>query len=109
MKLAVLVCLALLAFAANSLFARLALAEGASDALSFSIVRLVSAAVILCALVILRQGRWQVAKLNLRISLLMSGCLLIYAFGFSLAYVSLDAATGALILFACVISNAACI
>ena len=47
MKLAVLVCLALLAFAANSLFARLALAEGASDALSFSIVRLVSAAVIL--------------------------------------------------------------
>lgn len=92
----VLTLLTLLAFAGNSILGRLALADGAIDPLTFSAVRLLSGALIL--LPFLRAGGaarppWRpIAAL----------ALLAYALPFSLAYVSLDAGVGALLLFGAV-------
>ena len=54
--LALLVALALLAFAGNSLLARVALRDGGMDAASFTAIRLVSGALVLWALVLLRRA-----------------------------------------------------
>lgn len=92
--------LALTAFAANSLLARAALADGTSDPGSFTVIRLVSGAAALALLLI-----WQHDRGTLRRapgSWLSALCLFAYALAFSLAYVRLGAATGALILFASV-------
>jgi drug/metabolite transporter (DMT)-like permease len=92
--------IALLAFAGNSLLCRLALRETSIDAASFSSVRLVSGALMLALLVAWR-GRGQAGAVrpwhagSWRSAL----ALFIYAAGFSFAYVSLSAATGALLLF----------
>ena len=95
MKTILLTLLALVAFAANSLLARLALVEGAIDAASFAGIRLGSGAAILAALVLARGGRpagsWAGAA-----------ALALYAVPFALAYLALTAATGALILFGAV-------
>ncbi|MBO1530093.1 DMT family transporter [Psychrobacter sp. F1192] len=99
---------ALLAFAANSLFCRMALVEGHIDAWHFTIIRLVSAAVCLAIIMAIHK---QYAKhsvvsshtiANENGSWLSSISLVIYALCFSLAYVSLDTGTGALILFSAV-------
>lgn len=90
-----LVALAMLAFAANSLLNRLALREELIDAASFGSLRLISGALVLWLLVRhqqpLRQGRWTSAL-----------ALFVYVAGFSFAYLSLSAATGALLLFGAV-------
>ena len=90
-----LTCLAMLAFAGNSVLARLALAGADSSPWSFTLVRLVSGALVLAVLASPRRavssGSWRSAA-----------ALLTYAGLFSLAYLWLDAGTGALILFACV-------
>lgn len=97
--------LALLAFASNSLLCRAALREGGMDPASFTLVRVLSGAVVLAAILLLTRptgfrrklldvfafGDWFSAAL-----------LFVYAAGFSLAYVVLDTATGALLLFAAV-------
>lgn len=87
--------LALIAFAANSVLARLALIDGAIGPLGFTTLRILSGAVFLVLLVGLRRariaGNWAGAL-----------ALLGYALFFSLAYLSLPAGTGALILFAMV-------
>lgn len=89
--------LAMLAFAGNSLLCRLALRNTGLDAASFTTIRLISGAVMLWLIVrTTRQahqgkGNW--------ISALM---LFAYAAGFSFAYTSLSAATGALLLFGAV-------
>ncbi|MES2018521.1 MAG: DMT family transporter [Pseudomonadota bacterium] len=89
--------LALLAFAANSLLCRAALAHTQVDAATFTGVRLVSGAIVLAILVALRggartgQGSWPSA-------LALFG----YAAGFSFSYVRLPASAGALILFGAV-------
>ena len=89
--------LALVAFAANSVLARAALAEGAIDAAAFTAIRIASGAVVLALLLALRrqnpmrQGTWPAAL-----------ALLLYAVAFSFAYLSLDAGLGALILFGAV-------
>ena len=89
--------LAMLAFAANSLLCRMALAHTTIDAASFTAIRLVSGAIVLWLLVALRgsahasTGNWRSAF-----------ALFAYAAGFSFAYVSLTAATGALLLFGAV-------
>ena len=89
--------IAMLAFAGNSLLARAALMGGAIDAASFTAIRLAAGAVVLAALLrlrgepVLRAGGWASAA-----------ALFCYAIGFSLAYLRLGAATGALILFASV-------
>lgn len=111
--------LALIAFAANSLLCRMALAEDYIDPWSFTILRLVSGALCLGVVMTIHAKRlsshhlskadnkaaisdYQIAVLQDKGSWLSSISLVIYALCFSLAYVSLDTGTGALILFAAV-------
>lgn len=90
--------LALTAFAGNSLLCRLALKHTAIDAASFTTIRLVSGALVLWLLV--RTGRS--AQASGAGSWPSALALFAYAAGFSFAYVSLPAATGALLLFGAV-------
>lgn len=88
---------ALLAFAANSIFCRLALVHGDIDPHAFTAVRLLSGALFLFGLIRLRQpgqalgGSWKGGL-----------ALFVYAWLFSIAYVQLGAGVGALILFGAV-------
>ncbi len=97
MPTALLTVLAMLAFAANSVLCRLALRDGAIDPATFTVIRLVSGALVLWAIVRIRspqvpgRGNWPSAL-----------ALLAYAAGFSFAYLDLTAATGALLLFGAV-------
>ena len=91
--------LALIAFAANSVLCRLALGEKTIDACSFTVIRLLSGAVVLWAILkITRNKNSSPAKGSWWAGLM----LFIYAVAFSFAYISLDTGTGALILFASV-------
>jgi len=87
----------LVAFAANSIFCRLALRDGAIDAESFTVVRLASGAVFLLLLIRLRKpgmalgGSWKGGL-----------ALYLYAYLFSVAYLQLGAGVGALVLFGAV-------
>ena len=99
-----LVALAMLAFAGNSLLCRAALKGDAIDAASFTSVRLVSGAFMLSALVWLQQKKSPQAQ---RLTKLPGDgwsalALFVYAAGFSFAYLSMTAATGALLLFGAV-------
>jgi drug/metabolite transporter (DMT)-like permease len=87
----------LLAFAGNSLLCRLALTRTAIDAASFTTVRVVSGAVVLIMMVHFRSGTKHTGG-----SWLSALALLLYAAGFSFAYVKLTAGTGALLLFGAV-------
>ncbi|QYK06035.1 DMT family transporter [Shewanella zhangzhouensis] len=89
--------LTMLAFAANSLLCREALASGSIDAASFTLVRMVSGAVVL-AMLALAQGKGQALAGNWRSATALLG----YAAAFSFAYHSLSTATGALVLFGAV-------
>lgn len=89
--------LTMMAFAANSVLCRLALAHTAMDAGSFTLIRLASGALVLLLLV--RQYRRGISGGGSWWSAL---ALLVYAAAFSYAYNSLSAATGALLLFAAV-------
>lgn len=94
----------MLAFAGNSLLCRVALKGGAIDAASFTTVRLVSGAITLAALVWLQRkprppGARTAALPGDGWSAL---ALFVYAAGFSFAYLSMSAATGALLLFGAV-------
>ncbi|WP_201572533.1 DMT family transporter [Psychrobacter nivimaris] len=113
MKATIYTIIALIAFAANSLFCRMALAEGYIDAWSFTIIRLVSATACLGVIMAIHAYRLQRqtpnhdestvhAILNDKGSWLSSLSLVIYALCFSIAYVELDTGTGALILFSAV-------
>lgn len=88
---------ALIAFAGNSLLCRQALAHTGIDAASFTSIRLLAGAVTLTVIVRVRDGglghagSWSSAL-----------ALFAYAAGFSFAYLSLPAATGALLLFGAV-------
>ncbi|MCH8502098.1 MAG: DMT family transporter [Aliidiomarina sp.] len=93
--------LAMLAFAANSLLCRAALIDTQIDAASFTSIRLISGALMLWLIVTIRgssvnqpvffAGSWRSAL-----------ALFVYAAAFSFAYLSLTAATGALLLFVAV-------
>lgn len=94
--------LALLAFAGNSVLCRLALANNLIEPVYFTQIRLLSGAVCLLLIALyfattkpapslLTAGSWRGAL-----------ALFVYALFFSLAYVSLDTATGALVLFSVV-------
>lgn len=87
--------LVMVAFAGNSILARLALSTDSIGSLSFSIIRLLAGAIVLSLIArprrALQSGSWTAALY-----------LLSYALFFSYAYLSLDAGTGALILFAAV-------
>jgi drug/metabolite transporter (DMT)-like permease len=88
---------AMLAFAGNSLFCRIALRDTAIDAASFTSIRLASGAAVLAAIMLARKshplatGSWAMAAM-----------LFGYAAFFSFAYRQLTAATGALLLFGAV-------
>jgi drug/metabolite transporter (DMT)-like permease len=96
MRLIALTVLTMAAFAANSVLNRAALTSGGIDAVSFGTIRLWSGAVMLLLLgLVLRHkivlgGPGRVAG--------VAG-LVLYIYGFSVAYVTLDAGLGALILF----------
>lgn len=92
---------ALIAFAANSVLCRLALAAGEIDPNGFTIVRLISGAITLAIILLVRQMQsTKVEKHPLaKGSWLGAVSLFIYALGFSYAYIQLDTGTGALILF----------
>lgn len=89
--------LAMIAFAGNSLLCRAALKGTAIDAASFTTLRLLSGALVLWLFLHLRKqpttntGNW-----------FSAGALFVYAAAFSFAYISLTAATGALLLFGAV-------
>ncbi|MFM9851877.1 MAG: DMT family transporter [Sphingomonadaceae bacterium] len=88
--------LALLAFAGNSLLNRVALASGAIDPGSFTVIRLVSGAIMLALVMRIQREPdfWP------RLSDARGGVsLFIYAGCFSFAYTDLQAGTGALLLF----------
>ena len=89
--------LAMIAFAGNSLLCRVALEQTSIDAASFTTIRLVSGAVMLWLVVRMRRGTYTGGG-----SWLSAFALFAYAAGFSFAYVSLSAATGALLLFGAV-------
>lgn len=115
---------ALIAFAANSILCRYALkpiesdnfsAEqialntnslgspdtdiAAVDPVSFTLIRLFSGAAILLLLILFRKKRSIVRLKPSKKNRLGAFCLAFYAITFSLAYITLDTATGALILF----------
>lgn len=97
MRTALLTIIAMLAFAANSILCRLALADGAIDPASFTLVRIASGALTLWFILLvsgratLSQGSW-----------LGAIALFIYAAAFSFGYISLSAGTGAFLLFGAV-------
>jgi drug/metabolite transporter (DMT)-like permease len=96
-RLTVLTSLAMIAFAGNSLLCRVALKHTGIDAASFMTIRLISGAAML----------WLIARMSRsthsgRGNWLSAFALFAYVAGFSFAYVSLPAATGALLLFGAV-------
>lgn len=108
-KIFFLVLLSLLAFAANSVLCRLALGEGVIDAAGFTLVRLFSGAVLLLLFILLKTSASPDKKLEKSGSWKGSIYLAVYAVTFSFAYVSVDTATGALILFAAVQLSMLCV
>ncbi|SNS17725.1 DMT family transporter [Antarctobacter heliothermus] len=96
MRLPILIALTMVAFAANSVLNRAALAAGGIDAVSFGSIRLWSGAVVLVLLGLLLRGRVVLGGPG-RVAGVLG--LVLYIYGFSVAYVALDAGLGALILF----------
>ncbi len=90
--------LAMMAFAANSLLCRQALGEGLIDAATFTSVRVLSGAVTLGLIVLIRRRPRAPSTANWR----SAAMLFTYMAFFSFAYLSLGAGTGALILFGAV-------
>lgn len=100
-KVPILTFLALCAFAGNSILCRIALSSGEIDPASFTLVRLIAAAITLSLILSFRnqpiashfssKGSWKAASM-----------LFCYAVFFSSAYAYLETGTGALILFASV-------
>lgn len=96
MQLVLLTSLTMVAFAANSVLNRMALASGGIDAASFGALRLVAGAAMLGLLVTMRGNLWASTRRGGTVPVL---ALFAYMFGFSFAYLALDAGLGALILF----------
>lgn len=89
-----LVALAIVAFAGNSLLTRAALADGQIGPGSFTAIRLGAGAVVLLPWLLRGQREWPSWRGAL--------ALFLYCWAFSFAYVELNAATGAMVLFAAV-------
>lgn len=96
LRTAVLTLLALAAFAGNSLLARAALRDTQIDAASFTALRIASGAAVLWLIVRWRGGDARAGSWRSALALFA------YAAAFSFAYLSLTAATGALLLFGAV-------
>ena len=96
MRLALATALTMIAFASNSLLTRLAIEGDHIDPSSFALVRVVSGALVLGMVMTLRGGGLPLLR---RRRLPGAFSLAVYLVGFSLAYLTLDAGLGALILF----------
>lgn len=90
-------CLAMLAFAANSLLTRAALQATAIDAASFTALRIAAGAATLLAILRLQGGRLERTRGGWLSALL----LFTYVAAFTFAYRGIGAGAGALVLFAC--------
>lgn len=99
MRLFFLSAVTMVAFAANSILNRVAVDSGAIDAGPFAVIRVLSGAVMLLILVI--AGRRRLSLFS-GLRLVGAGSLTLYMVGFSLAYRSLDAGLGALLVFGAV-------
>ena len=95
-KTLVLTILAMIAFAANSVLCRLALGDNTIDASSFTAIRLLSGAFVLILILKISNKEKNLYSSGSWYSSIM---LFLYAITFSYAYITLDAGTGALILF----------
>lgn len=91
--------IAMIAFAANSVLNRLAVGQSDIDPIIFAVIRLAGGAAMLGLLLALRGLRGGSVWAGGRGRVTGVFGLLVYLFGFSLAYLSLDAGGGALILF----------
>jgi drug/metabolite transporter (DMT)-like permease len=96
-RILILTCLAMVAFAGNSLLCRAALKHTAIDPATFTTVRMLSGAIALWVIVRIRAGS-RVRGGSWRSAL----ALFAYAAAFSFAYLELSAGTGALLLFGAV-------
>lgn len=103
MKIVFLTIFALCCFALNSLLCRFALGANEIDAASFTTIRIVSGAIVLCLLALIFRAKNSNAAENdlrpTRENWISAFFLFAYAICFSLAYLKLTAATGALVLF----------
>ena len=91
--------LALIAFAGNSVLCRLALTEPSIDPASFTLARLLSGIAALWMLLVLKNIKAPSKSEQANGSWLSAFMLFAYAALFSYAYISIDTATGALVLF----------
>lgn len=89
------IALAMMAFAANSVLCRLALAGHHIDPMSFSLVRVVSGAVVLLGLFSYSKSPQAKVQWSLKNAFFLA----IYMLAFSCAYLQIDAGIGALLLF----------
>ena len=97
MRTVILTSIAMIAFAANSVLARLAFATAGAEPLSYTGIRLAAGAVTLALLLLARRQSLRPAG-----SWAGAAALFVYAILLTIAYILLGAGTGALILFACV-------
>jgi drug/metabolite transporter (DMT)-like permease len=102
LQLQALTSIAMLAFAANSVLARLALSGSDIDPLAYTGIRIASGALILAAITQLRSRKAVAARTWMAGSWSGACALLLYAVTFSIAYVMIGAGPGALVLFASV-------
>ena len=94
--------IALMAFAANSLLCRMALVDGAISPLPFTLIRMISGALLLSLLIPPSKSEFY-NMMNIKRSKaawFSAISLSIYAFAFSWAYLEMDTGVGALVLFA---------
>ncbi|WP_213033147.1 DMT family transporter [Acinetobacter lactucae] len=87
--------LVMVAFAANSVLCRLALAGEHIDPMTFSLVRVGSGAVVLLGLFLYSKSSQAKVQWNLKNALFLA----VYILAFSYAYLQIDAGIGALLLF----------
>ena len=102
MRVLILTSAAMIAFASNSLLCRAALKQTRIDAASFTSVRIFSGAIVLCLVMTLRRMIQAMQNVGIGGNWTSAIALLLYAAGFSFAYVAVGAGTGALLLFGAV-------
>lgn len=95
MRLFLLTVLTMLAFGANSVLTRAAVEGAGIDPVGFALIRVIAGAVMLALLVHLRGGGWRWGGRRIDGAFWLA----LYMVGFSLAYLTMDAGVGALILF----------
>ena len=93
---------ALVSFALNSLLSRAALGPGSIDAMSFTLARLGSGALVLLAIAAVSAAKAPASPVSPWGTAASAMALFLYALPFSLAYLRIPAGTGAFVLFCCV-------